>query len=259
VARVNLRDSPGAVCLSPNQNRLYCGLYVDSVVAAIDCSADTLLGYVPVGIWPHSICYGPHADKVYCGTYSGEDVTVIDCASDSALATLDFPSIPWSICADPASGNVYCTSRLTRQVLILDGAGDSVLAAVDVGEVPGTAYWSAGRHRAYIANENGHSISVLRDSPGGIEETVNDERRKMNVTPTIVRGVLRLRDCQPVSVGETGGCAQPVLFDATGRKVMDLAPGANDVSRLAPGIYFVRPASGVGREASSVRKVVVTR
>jgi hypothetical protein len=41
--------------------------------------------------------------------------------------------------------------------------------------------------------------------------------------------------------------------------VLDLKPGANDVSRLAPGVYFVCPASSVRRDASSVSKVVITR
>ena len=40
---------------------------------------------------------------------------------------------------------------------------------------------------------------------------------------------------------------------------MDLHPGPNDVRHLSPGVYFVREASGVGREASSVRKVILTR
>jgi hypothetical protein len=41
-------------------------------------------------------------------------------------------------------------------------------------------------------------------------------------------------------------------------KVMNLHTGANDVSRLSPGVYFVRQASGVKRETSSVTKVVLT-
>jgi hypothetical protein len=53
--------------------------------------------------------------------------------------------------------------------------------------------------------------------------------------------------------------SRAILLDASGRKVMDLRPGPNDVSRLAPGVYFVRQASGVEREASGVNKVVVTR
>jgi hypothetical protein len=50
-----------------------------------------------------------------------------------------------------------------------------------------------------------------------------------------------------------------VLLDITGRKVAALRRGKNDISRLAPGVYFVREASGVGREASSVHKVVITK
>jgi hypothetical protein len=49
-----------------------------------------------------------------------------------------------------------------------------------------------------------------------------------------------------------------VLLDATGRKVMELHPGANDVRVLAPGVYFVRAAS---REpsAASCSKVMIVR
>jgi hypothetical protein len=48
------------------------------------------------------------------------------------------------------------------------------------------------------------------------------------------------------------------LLNSAGRKVMDLQPGPNDVRHLSPGVYFVHEASSIEREASSVRKVVVT-
>ncbi len=50
-----------------------------------------------------------------------------------------------------------------------------------------------------------------------------------------------------------------VLLDITGRRVVDLVPGENDVRHLSPGVYFVRPASSVRRDVSSVRKVVIQR
>ncbi len=84
----------------------------------------------------------------------------------------------------------------------------------------------------------------------GTEETMDDERVTMNVGPTIVRGILFL----PSSFLTPHSS----LFSLTGRKVMDLKPGTNDVSRLSPGVYFVRQASGVEREASNVTKVVLT-
>ncbi|MFO7639399.1 MAG: CRTAC1 family protein [bacterium] len=84
------------------------------------------------------------------------------------------------------------------------------------------------------------------------------------LSATIVRGVLFLpRDPgaghNPILPGESGLCPKPALLDISGRKVMDLQPGENDVSRLSPGVYFVSPASGVIRGASGAHRVVITR
>ena len=40
---------------------------------------------------------------------------------------------------------------------------------------------------------------------------------------------------------------------------MDLLRGANDVSRLAPGVYFVRSAVGGKPSAVTVRKVIIQK
>ena len=86
----------------------------------------------------------------------------------------------------------------------------------------------------------------------GIEETPSAEVRAPNGGPTIARGVLFLRDCP-----RTGTVPKAALLDVAGRKVLDLHAGPNDISRLAPGVYFVRQASGVERQASGVTKVVL--
>ncbi|MFO7675071.1 MAG: hypothetical protein R6X12_01960 [bacterium] len=70
--------------------------------------------------------------------------------------------------------------------------------------------------------------------------------------PGIVRGVLRMEDRGP------GTGDRMELLDVSGRKVMELKPGSNDVSRLAPGVYFLR----VGEESRGrpgVRRVVLQR
>jgi hypothetical protein len=46
------------------------------------------------------------------------------------------------------------------------------------------------------------------------------------------------------------------LLDISGRKVLALRPGPNDVSHLAPGVYFVRTA---GDNPTPGKKVVVER
>jgi hypothetical protein len=89
----------------------------------------------------------------------------------------------------------------------------------------------------------------------GIEETMNDERGTLNLGPTIVRGVLFLSDDRRPGTGD-----RAALLDISGRKVADLRPGANDVNRLAPGVYFVREVGAQAQaQTQAVQKVVVTR
>jgi aminopeptidase N len=78
------------------------------------------------------------------------------------------------------------------------------------------------------------------------------------LAPTIVRGVLELGRLGHDTDSRSGiGSCPAHLLDIAGRKVMALQPGANDVSRLAPGVYFVREQ--LKHQAQEVRRVIVTR
>jgi hypothetical protein len=52
-----------------------------------------------------------------------------------------------------------------------------------------------------------------------------------------------------------------VLLDATGRKVLVLLPGSNDVRMLCPGVYFVRQQESRNQGVTDpiVQKVIVAR
>jgi len=84
---------------------------------------------------------------------------------------------------------------------------------------------------------------------GGESQTSLDAPKQ---SATIIRGVLEM----PAAASRKLQAAS-WLLDATGRRVAELHPGPNDVSRLSPGVYFVR--SAVGGEQSAVRKVVIQR
>jgi len=88
----------------------------------------------------------------------------------------------------------------------------------------------------------------------GVEETPNAEVQTPNVRATVVCGMLFLE-----AYGTRHTAYGAELLDISGRKALDLHTGANDVSRLSPGVYFVRERSAVGGERSAIRKVVVTR
>ena len=103
---------------------------------------------------------------------------------------------------------------------------------IDVGIYPNLLTGSPAFGKVFCGNQNSSSISVISDSLLGIAATPNAGLRAPDRGPTIVRGVLFLP-------------ASGALLDLSGHKVMGLVPGANDLSVLAPGIYFVRTALSV--------------
>jgi hypothetical protein len=84
--------------------------------------------------------------------------------------------------------------------------------------------------------------------------------RRSELPTTIVRGALWLPRKSGTVPARLGTVPIFALLDISGRKVLNLHPGANDVSRFSPGVYFVSErlaASGKG-SAAAVRKVVLT-
>jgi YVTN family beta-propeller protein len=234
-------------------NKVYCATIVGGYVAVIDAAADTIVDSIQVGKGPRALCYNSADDKVYCANNGSGTVTVIDGATDSVIATVGADSSPYALCYDPTNDKVYCASYDDRSVTVIDGATNAVCADIRVDDAPYAIVWNEAHNRVYVANMLGSSISVLRDSAGGVAETMNGERGMMSVEPTIVRGVLFLPKMGAVTSG-TVPIFGPSLLDISGRTVLDLRPGANDVRALPAGVYFVRQTAG-----SRTAKVVIQR
>ena len=112
--------------------------------------------------------------------------------------------------------------------------------------------------RAYIAycdEDEGDALYVaVRDEPIAVAGPRSPGRQASDfrLGVTIVRGVLRLEE------GSSPSSSPSLLLDITGRKVLDLKRGANDVSRMPPGVYFVRAVSSE-RSTTGCHKVVIQR
>jgi len=91
-------------------------------------------------------------------------------------------------------------------------------------------------------------VRLVRDVPTGVREQglLDAPRDQACACPGVVRGSLVL----PPGGGLPG--ESPVLLDAAGRRVRDLGIGANDVSHLSPGVYFVRAVFNAGEAPCSV-------
>jgi hypothetical protein len=106
-------------------------------------------------------------------------------------------------------------------------------------------------------------VMVIAYGPGWQHD---EHERPLRIGPAGVRETeaIAWKHWRPPTVLRSGFVVpegiSALLFDASGRKVMELQPGENDVRHLAPGVYFIR-AEGQrvqGVEGSS-QKVVIQR
>ncbi|MBN2538199.1 YncE family protein [candidate division WOR-3 bacterium] len=281
---------PFRLCHNPTANKVYCGVS-DSLVAVIDGQTNALIEYVRVGAAPQGLLFIPGRNKVYCANqgndfsvidgatnrvttirvegilntavYNGREdrvyaavvdrdsIVVVDCATDSVVAMVPAGDNPLGICYAPGGNKVYCSNHVDRSVTVLDCATNSVVATVGVGDYPWAVCDNPRRNRVYVANTTSSTISVIRDTTAGVEESAEGEGARLEPgMPTVVRGTLFWSAATP-SLRSVGDLA---LHATDGRRVMGLAPGPNDVSRLAPGVYFVREA-----QAAAAHRVVIAR
>jgi YVTN family beta-propeller protein len=234
-------------------------------VTVIDGATNDVMTNVAVDLFAGALCYNARNNKVYCTNLSGGNSTVwvIDGATDKVLATIATDNMLENMLYDPQDNKVYCAAPsgyigLLGIVVVIDGATDRVVATIGVGYYPDHLVCNPVQNRVYVTNYEGSSISVIRDIGGGIEELPSQAAGSRR--PTIIRGVLELG---PSAVGRGAprgaeGTPSAVLLDASGRRVLSLKPGANDVSRLAPGVYFVREQlQASSPKPQATRKIIV--
>jgi hypothetical protein len=147
-----------------------------------------------------------------------------------------------------SDGTVFDTGSVVSQEgnqsfpALARGLGDQMFLAYQgwAGTVGGSVY-------------NVDRIWGKVDPNPAIAEMPKLEVRRMGGGASIVRGVLMYEPANGA-----GRTAIGALLDVSGRKVLDLLPGSNDVRALAPGVYFVRGEVQGIRDVGGTRKVVIT-
>ncbi|MGC9110984.1 MAG: Omp28-related outer membrane protein [candidate division WOR-3 bacterium] len=86
----------------------------------------------------------------------------------------------------------------------------------------------------------------IDDFAAGIPLALKESKPAEKITSIVLPAVIRNRLFLPAPPAP-GQPAKTVLIDATGRQVMNLKPGLNDISRLSPGIYFIQGPSAPHR------------
>jgi len=261
VATISVSGRPAALCFNSQDNKVYCATPLD--VAVIDGASNQVLAGLPYeasSVTATALCYDSTQDKVYCSYYYSSwpntyyRVSVYDGHADIPISTDTIPGSPSALYCNELNDKVYCANQGsgTGVVTLIDGTTNQVLGSIPVGDKPVGFGHNRRQNRVYVANYGSSNLSVLRDSGGGIQESLTPQAVSSKPAHTIIRGVLFL----PEATNRKPQAAS--LMDVSGRNVLDLRPGANDVRVLAPGVYFVREAQAQA-QAQAIRKVVVTR
>lgn len=140
------------------------------------------------------------------------------------------------------------------RLYILDGTNGAVIAARSTGGPTGSApalgdIFGSGRLDVAVGSDDGR-LYLFGGAPTGVAEHESRNAQRPTLNATVVRGVLQL------SASDVVRDAPSVLIDASGRRVMKLRAGANDVSHLAAGVYWLKLQSAYG---SRTAKLVVQR
>jgi YVTN family beta-propeller protein len=237
-----------------------CVLVVNSGsnnVSVIDPLNDSVTGTYEVGTSPAAVaCYRGRPDQAlaYVANSGSDNVSVIDLILDTVVATIPVGDMPQALAVDSFNGKVYCANELSDNVSVIDCSTNTVVATFPAYYTP-VAVLTTLYGRTYVACTNGSSVVVIADSPAvGIEESFKPQAPSHKPQATVVHGVLWLQWDRTQNTGH-----RAELLDASGRNVLALKAGANDVRGLAPGVYFIREPSAAGGERLAVQKVVIAR
>ena len=254
----------------PLHKAYYAPNDISGPAGVIDIERDSVVRLFPFGSagpW-NSVAIDTIDQKAYVlgsETLSyGTALYVVNCATDSVIKKLTFPHKPWHVdfmCWVPWSNRLYLTRRQASPyqnlgMYVVDCNTDSIIVSdLVLGYWPPFDFQIDPIHeRVFAIGCESTSVHVLREVEGGVvEETPNTEVRTAKPIPTIVRSVLFLAESP--SSSPSASC----LLDVSGRKVLNLHPGANDVQSLAPGVYFIRQGLGTrGEGLGETRKIVLT-
>jgi hypothetical protein len=190
---------------------------------------------------------------VVSGSYAyvaAEDLSIVDVSNPQNPQEVGRYVSPDFAADVRVAGNFAYVADGFSGLRVLDVSNPQQPQEVGYYDTPGYANGVDLAGDYVFVTEDPIGMRIFQYYGAGIEEE-RSTKDASRVAPgaTVVRGVL----FQPER--SSASSSPSWLLDATGRRVLDLRPGANDVSSLSPGVYF--RAVGGERSAAGVLKFIV--
>jgi YVTN family beta-propeller protein len=237
----------GRMAYCPAGNLLLCSSEPGSLTV-FKCKTNEVMCVFSAPMPSGEMLWNPVTNRMYYEG-RGDSLVVIDCGLRALAGKVALGPGSGDLLCDTIRNKVYCSRGSDGTVWVVDGKTDSVSTVVDVPGEPTAMVWSTQGSRVFVISSDTAVISVIVDRDG-----YPKEKRFVHPSmarPTVLRGSLSWRGRTPAT-----------LVDVLGREVLALQSGNNDMSGVAPGVYFVRrpmTEDGRPRTAASVRKVLIQR
>jgi DNA-binding beta-propeller fold protein YncE len=237
-------------CCCPADRRVYA--FTWSAAYVIDMGTGLITDSMPAPTrWDYGMSFGAEqAHKVYWqfwDLYGRQDsVFALDTRTNQIVATFTVPCMTQFVFSGNSGRHVY---YVYDTLAVVDSRTDSVINRVKLpcGFDFGVA--NDATRRLYLA-DGCDSILVVYDSLGvqGLCAGPAESMRAEGSQTLLDRG-------QPLRC-----VIESALYDPSGRRAAVLLPGANDISHLAPGVYFAREEpQAASSKPRAVRKVVIAK
>jgi YVTN family beta-propeller protein len=270
-------EGPSEMVLNPTNNSIYVAHGSPPAppfeLLVINAPAHRIRKRLPLNGWPYPVAWNSEKNEVYVGVVEEGEVCVVDCRTDSIAATIATPGAGYlvDIVWNHVDDKLYCPDIIANAVYIIDVPTRQVSGTLPIRSWPLELAWDPVANRTYVPTWEGSNVTVLRGGPPAIAGPAETAKARP-VGQTIVRDMLWLpldmthfgsgnRALPQAGAGSPAHrVPRPALLDITGRQVMSLQPGENDIRHIAPGVYFVRrPETEDRKPRSAARKVVIQR
>lgn len=269
------------ITFCPDNNRASCYAAIPGTVLTIDAAGGSITARIHAGLATAALALSPRGDRLFCADEIDSSLYVIDIVRDTVAARIGLPGRPVDLCVDSLDNKLYVACDANDTLYAVDGRTLAIVARIPgaaAGE-PGTLVYFAGSNSVYSGRDDSIVVvDCVQDRRvagfgGGFGElsrpvactgiglicvgedrddnlvVIHDDRQpRWAAKAAPVGAPVVVADGRFVLPGTQPGW----LFDLSGRRYSRLLPGANDVSGLLPGVYFVK-------SAGLTRKLVVAR
>ncbi|HEX7319549.1 MAG TPA: T9SS type A sorting domain-containing protein [bacterium] len=296
IAKIPIGNRPADLCYDDDDNMMYCSLYGDQQVKAIDGNTNQVVATIPMPVacnW--ALAYNPINNKLYVANEINPTMVIINCTTNQIIRTITIGPNPYYVIYHPNNNMIYCGSQSASLIKVVSGSTDSVTAAIGGINGAGSMVSDTIFNRIYCCH-SGDSVAVINGATNAITKNIgvgkNPEglafdplynrvfvANKSSSSISVIRDAYGIEEntahgsivaflriipnpASKYAMLHTSGVKEIKLYDVVGCFVTTVnikpysAETKLELSGLHAGVYFLK---AVGEQTTNVQKLVVLR